>query len=124
MAQLIAMRQRIKAVETIKKVTDAMRLISMSTHTHLRNKEESLKEYEHEIVRLFAKINSPISHSIDEPEEQSQEKKAVIILVGSQKSLCGHFKSAKIILHGSYRYWQRSGSVLQRKQSSSTPNIY
>ena len=46
MAHLIAMRQRIKAVETIKKVTHAMCLISMSMHSRLRNKKELLDDYE------------------------------------------------------------------------------
>ena len=41
MAQLIQMRQRIKAIETIKKITHAMRLIAMSTHLRLRTKKKS-----------------------------------------------------------------------------------
>ena len=45
MAQLIQLRQRIKAIDTIKKITHAMRLIAMSSHSRLRNKEEALKYY-------------------------------------------------------------------------------
>ena len=42
MAQLIQMRQRIKAIETIKKITHAMRLIAMSTHLRLRAKKNTV----------------------------------------------------------------------------------
>ena len=49
MSQLIQMRQRIKAIETIKKVTQAMRIISMSTHTRLKRKVENVEKYQQEI---------------------------------------------------------------------------
>ena len=97
MAHLIAMRQRIKAVETIKKVTHAMRLISMSTHSRLRNKKDFLDTYENKIIQLFSKINNQFvsSHSEEkEGEEATRLQEKIIILVGSQKSLCGHFNSS------------------------------
>ena len=56
MAQLIQMRQRIKAIETIKKITHAMQLISMSTHSRLRNLALKLKVYEDEISLIFDKV--------------------------------------------------------------------
>ena len=42
MAQLTQLKHRIKAIETIKKITHAMRLISISTHARLKNKEAAL----------------------------------------------------------------------------------
>ena len=45
MSQLIQMRHRIKAIETIRKITHAMRLISMSMHSRLKAKEEGMKLY-------------------------------------------------------------------------------
>ncbi len=98
MAHLIAMRQRIKAVETIKKVTHAMCLISMSMHSRLRNKKEFLDDYEKKIITLFSNIKNdfyinsslPINLEIEEPTEK---QKRIIILIGSQKSLCGNFNN-------------------------------
>ena len=99
MAHLIAMRQRIKAVETIKKVTHAMRLISMSTHSRLRNKKEFLDNYEKKVALLllnisnyFSKSSSLLPHSED--TETIDKEKKIIILIGSQKSLCGNFNTS------------------------------
>ncbi|MFC1842678.1 F0F1 ATP synthase subunit gamma [Candidatus Dependentiae bacterium] len=95
MAQLIQMRQRIKAIETIKKVTHAMRLISMSMHSRLRGKTPLLKKYNNEVAKLFKKLRflaphwkSPITHP-DSPKESNP----LFILVGSQKGLCGTFNT-------------------------------
>lgn len=93
MAQLIQMRQRIKAIETIKKITHAMRLISMSMHSRLRNKMPLLKNYKHEVSNLFDKIrftSKQWTNPVMYPEEGSEEN-PLIIIVGSQKGLCGTF---------------------------------
>ena len=42
MSKLIQMRNRIQTIETIKKVTDVMRIISMSAHSRLKTKQEPL----------------------------------------------------------------------------------
>ena len=60
MARLIQMRQRIKAIETIKKVTHAMRLISMSNHSRLKNKEENITRYKNEINNLFVTLKEQV----------------------------------------------------------------
>ena len=98
MAQLIQMRQRIKAIETIKKVTHAMRLISMSLHSRLRGKTPLLKNYNDEISNIFKKLRlvapdwkSPITHP-----EVTIEDNPLFILVGSQKGLCGTFNTSLI----------------------------
>jgi len=95
MARLIQMRQRIKAIETIKKVTHAMRLISMSMHSRLRSKMPLLKNYNNHVAKLFKKLQhvapdwkSPITH----PQEP-QDSNPLFILVGSQKGLCGTFNT-------------------------------
>jgi len=92
MSQLIQLRQRIQAIETIKKITHAMRLISMSTHTRLRSRQEPLKQYQTTAQHLFLRIKhaTPDWHNaILSP--QSDEPKELYILVGSQKGLCGNF---------------------------------
>jgi len=93
MSQLVQMRQRIKAIETIKKITYAMRLISMSAHSRLKRKQDTIIRYIETIEQLFGKIytthadwQSPI---INPPK--TAHKKQLIILVGSQKGLCGNF---------------------------------
>lgn len=94
MAQMIQIRQRIKAIETIKKITHAMRLISMSSHTKLKGQQEPLFAYKHAIAELFsiAKAHHP---SWQHPLSSSAaEDNVLVILVGSQKGLCGNFNNS------------------------------
>jgi len=96
MAQLVQMRQRIKTIETIKKVTNAMRLISMSSHTKMQAKRKILNHYTETIKNLFYKLrkSTPSWRNrilIPNPE---LPQKTLFILIGSQKGLCGNFSSA------------------------------
>lgn len=94
MSQLIQLNQRIKAVETIRKVTHATRLIAMSAHTRLANRNPILVNYREEVKNLFGQLlaNNPsfkeklIRVNPDAPG-------SLVILVGSQRGFCGTFNS-------------------------------
>lgn len=90
MAQLIHMRQRIKAVETIKKITHAMRLISMSTHSRLRHKKAQFEEYKNTFLEFASHLQlQPVSGE----EQNKVDLKELVLLIGSQKGLCGAFNT-------------------------------
>ena len=94
MSKLIQMRQRIKAIETIKKITHAMRLISMSAHSQLKHKQDPLTRYMQELGVLFTNVQSLApqwTNPIINPQEAADHR--LIILVGSQKGLCGSFNA-------------------------------
>lgn len=95
MAELIQIRHRIKAVETIKKITHAMRLISMSTHTRLKVQEQSTTRYIQELTKLFTaiKTGSKKWHNPILQPEHTDSGNHLVILIGSQKGLCGDFNS-------------------------------
>lgn len=86
MSQLVQLGQRIKAVETIKKITHAMRLIAMSSHTRLKQRESSLLAFSHELQNLLQKV----AHK--RPQDTAVHRR-LIILISSQKGLCGNFNS-------------------------------
>lgn len=86
MANLIYLRQRIKVVDTIKKTTNAMRLISMSLHSRLRHKKQYLETYKNELFKLLPLLNAQ--------QDLIQSSEKLIILIGSQKGLCGTFNTA------------------------------
>lgn len=95
MAQLIQMRQRIKAIETIKKITHAMRLIAMSTHLRLRAKKNYIDHYMHELSTLFSTLyhsQEQLNHPLLNPHH-TDTGNSLLILVGSQKGLCGNFNT-------------------------------
>jgi F-type H+-transporting ATPase subunit gamma len=95
MSELIQMRQRIKAIETIKKITHAMRLISMSSHVHLKNKNDIMTEYVAAIDTLFFTVQQLVpewnNKLIDAAHNSTHPH--LIIIVGSQKGLCGNFNN-------------------------------
>lgn len=124
MAQLITLKQRIKTIITIKKTTNAMRLISMSHHTRMRQIKTSFDIYKKELLRIYNKMNDTLAIkniSAEELATQSTEQvfanqnssnnqqttnqtrntsnntHPVIYIVGSQKGVCGTFNT--FLLH-------------------------
>jgi F-type H+-transporting ATPase subunit gamma len=90
MAQLTHLRQRIQTVETIKNITHAMRLISMSTQAQLSKKFSAIKLYHAELEKLLTKILSFHPFYLN-PEKH---KHKLFIIIGSQKGLCGSFNNS------------------------------
>lgn len=96
MAQLMQMRRRIKTIETIKKVTNAMRLIAMSGHSKLKSREITIHNYTDSLEQLFYQVKSLIPVDFDPLVRASSKPKQtpLIILIGSHKGLCGTFNEA------------------------------
>jgi len=92
MEQLIVMKQRIKTVETIKKVTHAMRLISMSSHARLLEKRKHLEAYQKTFQELWNAIRPVIS--TQQEAVHDEHAKDLCILVSSYKGLCGTFNTS------------------------------
>src|SRR5258708_37859253 len=95
MSKLIQMRNRIKTIETIKKITDVMRIISMSAHSRLKIKQEPLSEYLNTLKKLLAKVQQATpswTHERLMPTTE-QNNNALIVVIGSQKGLCGGFNT-------------------------------
>jgi F-type H+-transporting ATPase subunit gamma len=88
MSQLVKLRQRINTIQTIQKIAQAMRLVSMSVHSQLNNQLGYLKIYQAKLDQLANLVQST------EPNQTSNSKKSrLMILIGSQKGLCGSFNS-------------------------------
>lgn len=94
MPQLIQMRQRIKAVETIEKITHAMQLISMSSHVRMRERKARVEEYHQTIQQLFHLIRR---HVIKWDNalfySTNNTNNPLFIIIGAQKGLCGTFNT-------------------------------
>jgi F-type H+-transporting ATPase subunit gamma len=95
MSKLVQMRSRIETIETIKKVTDAMRVISMSAHSRLKVQQEPLKLYLDELSLFLAKVQQATPSWSNERIMPTKEDdhSPLIILIGSQKGLCGGFNT-------------------------------
>jgi F-type H+-transporting ATPase subunit gamma len=95
MSQLIHMRQRIKAIGTIKKITSAMRLISRSFHTRMYREQVNYKEYQEALSRIFKSvlIQAPAELTPTFSSEEACPTQELLIIIGSQKGLCGSFNA-------------------------------
>lgn len=95
MSQLIQMRQRIKAVTTIKKITSAMRLISRSLHTRLVKQKTALSLYRSTVCTILDSIQS--TQTAWRPERffplTEHQPKELLIIMGSQKGMCGTYNA-------------------------------
>jgi F-type H+-transporting ATPase subunit gamma len=87
MSQAIQLRQRIKTIDTLRKMTHTMRLTSMSTHARLQRKGAEMGHYRTELGRLKDQLAPLITPITSAPAKQ----KTLCIVVGSQKGMCGTF---------------------------------
>lgn len=113
MSELIHLRQRMKAIDTIKKITHAMRLIAMSSHAQLKHQEIPLRHYVDATLQLFTKAwtgDLNWQHPLMQPDV-NQHAKQLIILVGSQKGLCGNFNTA-LLHHYNYEMNNQSNKMV------------
>lgn len=94
MSKLVQMRNRIQTIETIKKVTDVMRIISMSAHSRLKAKQEPLSEYLTTLKTLLAKVQlATPSWTHERLMPTTENTNPLIVIIGSQKGLCGGFNT-------------------------------
>jgi len=94
MAQLNQMRLKINTIESIKKITHAMRLISMSQRMRLNHKAPFMQSYKEELSKLLKLVESANKPQDQEEAYNSQIKRNLIVIVGSQKGLAGTFNSS------------------------------
>lgn len=89
MSQLIQLKQRIKAIKVIKKITHAMRLISMSCRVKMIKHSTNLQIFRDEITPLLCSLHSLHPNTY----ENQTSAKDLWILVSSEKGLCGNFNN-------------------------------
>jgi F-type H+-transporting ATPase subunit gamma len=88
------MRQRLKAIGTIKKITSAMRLISRSFHTRMNKKKITLDYYNKGVKRLFTKLQKQSNQWDSELFFPKKTRpKELYIIIGAQKGLCGNYNA-------------------------------
>ncbi len=96
MAQLTQLRRKIQAIETTKKITYAIRLVSMASYAKLDKQVNFLREYKNNISKTFTQIlnikESEWNNKILFPEDIFDQT-PLIIVISSTKGLCGSFNS-------------------------------
>jgi len=90
MSQLIHLKQRIKAIGAIKKITQTMRLISMSSHSKLKKQTENMLRFRNDVRPLLCALTTD-----NETEKllYPPKFKTLYILFAAEKGLCGTFNT-------------------------------
>jgi len=99
MSHFALLRQRIAVIQSIHKTTSAMRLIAMSIQSRLKKKELAFKNYTDLLAQVEAayRAQTRSASALMPPCEERAPLEAVpplapiVIIIGSQKSLCGSF---------------------------------
>ena len=91
MSQLIQIKQRIKAIAAIRKITQTMRLISMSSHSKLKKQSEAMQKLKDEIQPLLCFMNN--QHENLEQNNSQPKFKTLYIVFAAEKGLCGTFNN-------------------------------
>lgn len=100
MSQLIQLKQRIKAISTIKKITQTMRLISMSSHSKLKKQSDAMQRLKDEIKPLLCSITTKYNYL--QRTEQKPVFKNLFIIFASEKGLCGTFNNTMFAYFNKY----------------------
>jgi F-type H+-transporting ATPase subunit gamma len=93
-AQLRVLRQRIKAVQSIGKITRAYELIATSRIGKAQARVAASKPYAEEITKVLealASASANLDHPLLVPREQP--KRAGVLVVTSDKGMCGGYNS-------------------------------
>ncbi len=93
-AQLRVYRRRIRSVQSTKKITRAMELIAASRIVKAQQRVSAAQPYARQITRVISALASQ-SSTIDHPllQEQSDEKRAAILVVTSDRGLAGGYNA-------------------------------
>jgi len=94
-SQLIHLRQKIKSVQSTKKITHAVRLVSMSLYNKLEKLDKPLSQYAEAISNEFILLLSHAAdwrHPVLFPDD-TLDSRPLIIIAGTSKGLCGSLNS-------------------------------
>ncbi|HSW75602.1 MAG TPA: FoF1 ATP synthase subunit gamma [Candidatus Saccharimonadales bacterium] len=91
MSQLIQIKQRIQAIASIKKITQTMRLISMSTHSKLKKQSDALQRFRNEVKPLLCTLTTK---NLSFKSQSEPKYNHLYVIFAAEKGLCGTFNSA------------------------------
>ncbi len=95
MSQLAHLRQKIKSIQTTKKVTHAIRLVSMSLYSKLEKQDATLKYYTTSLRNFFLEHlrYAPTWKNPTLQPDDLLDTNPLVIVISSSKGLCGSLNS-------------------------------
>ncbi len=94
MSNLQQIKKRIRSLETTKKITHAMKHVSTVRFRRAQRTLIAARPYSEQLINLLARISARDSHHTMHPfMEQREIKKAILVVVTSDRGMCGAFNS-------------------------------
>ncbi len=95
MSHLIQLKQKIKSIQMTRKITHAVRLVSMSLYTQLEKENTALTYYKDHTLQLFTKLalSAPEWKNPILSPQDILDSNPLIILISTSKGLCGSLNS-------------------------------
>lgn len=95
MSHLVQLKQQIKSIQTTKKITHAIRLVSMSLYSKLEKQNTPLKYYQRKVQKNFMQLIEALpvwKDSVLFPQDV-QDLSPLIVIIATSKGLCGSLNS-------------------------------
>ena len=94
MANLKEVRTRIASVDSTRKITSAMKMVSASKLRRAQNAIQQMRPYAHKLHELLENLSGAISQTNHPLFTQREEVNSVLLVViSSNRGLCGSFNS-------------------------------
>lgn len=94
MANLKEVRTRIASVDSTRKITSAMKMVSASKLRRAQNAIQQMRPYAHKLHELLENLSGAISQTSHPLFTQREEVNSVLLVViSSNRGLCGSFNS-------------------------------
>ena len=117
MAGLKEIRIRIASVKTTRQVTSAMKIVSAAKLKKAQDAVSQIRPYASKLHGILTSLSSSLENSEDSIFTQQREpEKVLIILITSNRGLCGGFnsnisKNAAKLVHEKYSEQYKNGNV-------------
>ncbi len=94
MANLKEIRERIKSVKSTQQITKAMKMVAAAKLRKVQDRTVQFRPYAMRLRKILQNIHSQLEGDVSlELAQQRQVQKAVVVLITSNKGLCGAFNS-------------------------------
>lgn len=94
MANLKEIRNRITSVSSMSQITNAMKMVSAAKFKKAQDAIIQLRPYATKLQEILLTLNSNAGNNSDNPyARNNKQKKALIIVITSNRGLCGAFNS-------------------------------
>jgi len=117
MASLKEVRNRIVSVNSTQQITKAMKMVSAAKLRRAQDAIHQMRPYAKKLAEMIATVSAQTEAGAENPFTEVREiKNALIIVVTSDRGLCGAFnanvgKATMALIQEKYAYLQSSGNV-------------